>query len=99
AVGERRLLRLDVPRVVGAALDPRPPDTNRTRARQPTELGRIVRSVDEVVESVGARHERVLQLVRALHDAVARTNLVHLLVLPHEAGSAEDVVQLFRGAV
>ena len=99
AVGERRRAGLDVPRIVVAALDPRPADPDRARAGQPADLGRVARAEDEEVEPVGAGDERVLEVVGALDHAVAGTHLVHLAVLPGEAGAAEHVVDLLRGAV
>ncbi len=99
AVRERRRLRLDVPRVVVAALHPGPPEAHRARARQPAELGREVRAEHEVVEPFRAGDERVLVLVGAVDDTVARPYLVHLLVLPREPRAAEHEVQLLRCAM
>ena len=72
---------------------------DRTRTREPAVLGREVRPVDEVLEPVGACAKRVLELVRAVDDAVAGAYLVRGLVLPREAGAAEDEEQLLRRAV
>ena len=49
AVSERLACGLDVPRVVVAALDPRPPEPDRARARQPADLGRVSRAENEVL--------------------------------------------------
>ena len=91
--------RLDVPRVVVAALDPGPAEPDRPRARQPAELRRMARAEDEELEPVGAGDERVLHLVRAVDDAVERPHLVHVSVLPREPGAGEDEVELLRRAV
>jgi hypothetical protein len=56
-------------------------------------------AVDEQLEPVVAGDERVLVVVRAVDDAVAGSHLVRVTVLPGEAGSAEDEVDLFGGAV
>jgi hypothetical protein len=59
----------------------------------------VPRPEDEEIEAVRAGDERVLQLVGALDDAVARADLVDDVVLPGKASSAEDVVDLLGGAV
>src|SRR6476469_9045255 len=87
---ERFGLRLDVPRIVGAPLDPRPAEPDRVRPRQPPELGRMPRPANQHLEPVGPAAQRVLLLVCPVDDAVARAELVHLLVLPGEARTAED---------
>lgn len=99
AVRERCGGCLDVPWVVVAPLDPRPPDPDRARPRQPADLRRVTRSVDEVVETVRTRDERVLVLVRAMDDAVERAHLVHFAVLPREARASEHEEDLLRCAV
>src|SRR5581483_2969368 len=96
---QRGHARLDVPRIVVASLHPRPAEPDRPRARKPPDLRRMARSVDEVLEPVGAGDERVLEVVRDLHHAVARAHLVHVAVLPEEARAGEDVVDLLGRAV
>ena len=91
--------RLDVPGIVVASFDPRPPDTDRAGPREPADLGRVARAVHEVLEPVGPRDERVLVLVGPVNDAVARANLVDVAVLPGEPRAGEDVKDLFRGSV
>ena len=63
---------LGVPGIVVTALDPRPPDPDRARARKPADLCRVTRAEDEVLEPIGPGDEGVLVLVRAVDDAVAR---------------------------
>ena len=99
AVGKRRRLGLAVPRVVDAPFDPLPPEPDRTRARQPAEVRRVPRAEDDVLEPVRPRDERVLELGRAMDDAVAGAHLVDLLVLPVEPRAREHVVDLLRRAV
>ena len=96
---ERLRLRLDVPRIVRAPLDPRPAEPDRPRPRQPAELGRMPRPADEHLEPVRASPERVLLVVGQVDDAVARPELVHLLVLPGEARPAEHEDDLLGRAV
>ena len=91
--------RLGVPGIVVTTLDPRPPDPDRARAGQPADLRRVARAEDEVLEAVRAGDEGVLVLVGAVDDAVARTYLVHLLVLPCEPRAGEHEVQLLGRAV
>src|SRR5436305_3375748 len=96
---ERRHARLDVPRVVVAALDPRPADPDRARAWEPADLRRVAPAEDEVLEPVGSRNERVLVVVGAVDDAVARPDLMDVAVLPREAGAGEHEEELLRRAV
>ena len=96
---QRLALRLHVPRIVGAPFDPGPAESHCPGAREPAELGRKIRPVHEVVETVGPCTERVLELVRPLHDAVAGAHLVRLLVLPCEPRPGEHEVDLLRCAV
>ena len=70
----------------------------RDRGSQPISVGCRVPKTRKL-EPVGAGDEGVLVMVGALDDAVARTDLVHLAVLPGEPGAGEDVVDLLRGAV
>ena len=81
------------------ALDPGPPEPDRLRPWQPAELRRVSRAVDQHLEPVGPAPERVLLVVGQMDDAVAGPELVDLLVLPRETGSAEDVDDLLGGAV
>ena len=78
-IGELELadLRLDVPRVVDAAFDPRPAQANRLRARQPAVLDRMPRAEDEVLEPVWPALERVLVVVCDLNDRIAGPNLAN----------------------
>src|SRR5581483_4977637 len=96
---ERLHGRLDVPRVVVAALGPRPADADRARAGQPADLGRVARPEHEILEPFRPGDEGVLVLIGAMDDAVARLHLVHLAVLPGEPGAGEHVVELFGRAV
>src|SRR4051794_4109217 len=57
------------------------------------------RAVDQELETVGTGDERVLEVVGGLDDAIERADLVHLAVLPGEAGAGEDEVNLLRRAV
>ena len=82
---ERLGLRLDVPGIVRAALDPRPAEPDRARPRQPAELRRVPRAVDQDVEPVRPASQRVLLVVGQMDDAVAGPELVDLLVLPRQA--------------
>lgn len=54
---------------------------------------------DEELEPLRARDERVLELVRALDDAVAGAYLVHLVVLPEQARTSQHEVDLLGRAV
>src|SRR5205823_4210662 len=90
---------LDVPGIVGAALDPRVPEPQRPRTRQPAELDRVTRPEDEVVEPVGAAAEGVFVMVSDLDDCVSRANLADRLVLPEQPRVAEDVVDLLGAPV
>ena len=93
---ERRAGGLDVPRVVVPSLDPRPADADRPRARKPRNLRRVPRAEHEELEPVGTCDERVLEVVGRLDHAVARPHLVHIAVLPREAGAGEHEVDLLR---
>ena len=99
AVLERRALGLDLPGVVRAPLDPGPADAHGAGPREPAELRPEAGREDEVLETVGAGHERVLHLVCAMDHAVAGANLVHCVVLPGEARPTEHEVQLLGGSV
>ena len=59
----------------------------------------MTRPEHEGVEPVGAATESVLLVVGQVHDAVSGPDLVALLVLPRQAGPAEDVDELLGGAV
>src|SRR3954454_11688232 len=96
---ERPALGLRLPRVVVPSRDPRPADANRARPWQLADLRRMPRPEDEVLETLGPGNEGVLVLVGPVDDAVARAHLVHVLVLPREAGAGDDVVELLRRAV
>ncbi len=99
AVLERGTLGLDLPGIVRAPLDPRPADADGAGPRQPAELRPEARREDEVLETVGAGHERVLHLVCSMDHAVAAANLVHCIVLPGEARPTEHEVQLLGCSV
>ena len=87
AVRERRHLGLAVPGIVDPPLDPLPSEPERPRARRPARVYRVMpRPEREQIEPVRAGHERVLELVRPMDDAVAGPNLVYPVVLPREAG-------------
>ena len=90
---------LDVPRVVVAAGHPGPPDPDRARAGQPSDLRGVAGAEDEVVEPVGAGDERVLVVVGSVDHAVAGPDLVHVAVLPGEPRPFEDVEDLLGCAV
>src|ERR671911_469257 len=79
---------------MGEALDPGPPEPDGGGAGEPAELGRMPRPEHEVRDPVRSRDERVLHLIRAVDDAVARPHLVDLLVLPSQPGAFEHVIDL-----
>ena len=99
AVSERLACGLDVPGVVVASLDPRPPEPDRARARQPADFGRVTRAESEVLEPLLARDERVLVLVGAVDHTVARSYLVDVPVLPGEPRAGEHEEDLLGGRV
>src|SRR5579885_1927387 len=91
--------RGDGPRVVVAALDPRPAHAHRARAGQPGQLRLVARAVDQHVEALLSGAQRVLLVVGDVDDAVAGADLVHLAVLPGEPVAAQDVDDLLGDAV
>src|SRR5205814_2925730 len=78
-------LCFDVPGIVGPAFDPRIAEADRPRAREPAVLDGMARAEHEVVDPVRAGLDRVLEMVRELHDRVTRADLTDRLVLPQEA--------------
>src|SRR5215210_5047099 len=90
AEDQRLGLSLDVPRIARAPLHPGPAESDRSRARKPTDLSRMPRPVDEHVEAIRPSTERVLLVVCEMDDAVAGAKLIDLLVLPRETRAAED---------
>ena len=59
----------------------------------------MARAADQDLEPVGPATQRVLLVIGEMNDAVARPQLVDLLVLPREPRTAEHEDDLLGGAV
>src|SRR5215210_8969433 len=100
-LGELELadLGLDLPGVVHASFRPGIAEPQGLRAREPAVLDRVPRPEDEVVETLGAAFERVLETVGHLDDRVAGPHLADGFVLPEQARAGEHVIDLLREPV